>query len=1044
MHSRKFLYSLTTLLISVFLAVCTCSVVYANPCSGNDEEQSGVPEISREYQHNDSIGEESIVNPDITKKVGGIEVGKGKKIKVSIPLNLQFNEDGSFSKGGTNYTLRVEKTQVPTGFTVEAEVVGGSISITIEAPPYDNTGVEFNIGEDTPFDIELQIKYQVQGSVSPSEEDGAKISIPDVKMPDRGVQFLCRGPYEVEVGNEFSRDSRCCFDCNDCSVSAQIPLSSWITNRAGILSGTPQESDRGTSIALTASLEGREVGSGSFFVNVITPESEEEDTEEEDPEEEEEEESDPCAGGCGCGTDQCLFIGSDREGFYYVQKCSCAPKGDSCKQKLSYRPCYYGCSGSGGQCASPPDHTTVLGDGEGGGGGGDFHPEPNRYIKITTRCDGRECENNDKEVKVITISARDGYLGNNRNNTRWRVFAIPRGVGKTCREEGKRIFRSGASGNYDGYGYNWENEAGFFVGYVPVTPGVRDTEDGFEYGESRAFLAAYTEGETVYLKKKEHNNLLFCFASKSKAEKDINANGDDTDIEYARVVIGKQIEGIRRFVMDPDIAPGAPSQFNVCGFVDSGATVSIEYIKNIEDDGSHTYNIDGYIYCDDDKSRKLPVSSTDGGEITCGSDLTKEEKRWCLEVDDVATEEHIKEIRAIATDPQGHTTPYLVPRYTVNPETGEVVPENVIAEGEEPVTTTPPPSYPPTSYTSIQGCQAGSQGCDQETDDTVVIPYDPAERTLITIPKKKESGLIIDCSFGEAEKGKENCGIKHLFELANNIMKLLLWVALIGAGIVIFWKGVKLATHIYWGSHEAARKEFQEALKGMVIGLIFILGAYAIVRAGFTIIGYRLNSGDPFKFNAESLPPTAIPQANDTTDQQEEKTADTTTASTTQQRKGVGSTKTGVPRGCDGCQEELAGSGIPHKSELQNGCKNPEGDSCWVAAEIYEKLKILKSNYESPVNWWVSESCPPTFLHQASCHKQENCTCVDVSFTSSGAATAENIKHFIEKAKAAGLRPVYEVKTNTKRNQLVRGGVPAENIITETRITGPHFSVYSN
>ena len=117
----------------------------------------------------------------------------------------------------------------------------------------------------------------------------------------------------------------------------------------------------------------------------------------------------------------------------------------------------------------------------------------------------------------------------------------------------------------------------------------------------------------------------------------------------------------------------------------------------------------------------------------------------------------------------------------------------------------------------------------------------------------EKSNLIIDCSFGE--DGKKNCGVQHVFQLSNNVMKLLLWIAITGAGLLIFYKGTKLTINVFIkGGHQQARQEVQSALRATLIGLLFILGAYLLVKAGFDIIGYNLNGGDPFRWNESSLP----------------------------------------------------------------------------------------------------------------------------------------------------------------------------------------------
>lgn len=138
--------------------------------------------------------------------------------------------------------------------------------------------------------------------------------------------------------------------------------------------------------------------------------------------------------------------------------------------------------------------------------------------------------------------------------------------------------------------------------------------------------------------------------------------------------------------------------------------------------------------------------------------------------------------------------------------------------------------------------QGGSKTNAEQPGETILPAQTPAN-----------SGLIVDCGFG---KGEKTCEIRHLFDLANRIIKLLLWVAVTGAGIVIFWKGVKLATNIFWpGGYNTARDDFQKSMKGVLTGLFFILSAYLIVKAGFDIVGYQLNDGKPFVLDSTTSGP---------------------------------------------------------------------------------------------------------------------------------------------------------------------------------------------
>lgn len=152
----------------------------------------------------------------------------------------------------------------------------------------------------------------------------------------------------------------------------------------------------------------------------------------------------------------------------------------------------------------------------------------------------------------------------------------------------------------------------------------------------------------------------------------------------------------------------------------------------------------------------------------------------------------------------------------------------------------------------------------------------------------------------------------------------------------------------------------------------------------------------------------------------------------------------GNPNGV-GCQDcvTVSSAGVPIKAT--NACAEGFGP-CQIESVVAEKLAQLNSSLGG---WQVTEAWPPTGysptdpngIHQNSCHG--NATCVDANFTNPGDATAQNISNFIAQANAAGLRAVYEVKTEAERNQLIAGGVPASNIQVVTAITATHFSVYN-
>jgi hypothetical protein len=136
---------------------------------------------------------------------------------------------------------------------------------------------------------------------------------------------------------------------------------------------------------------------------------------------------------------------------------------------------------------------------------------------------------------------------------------------------------------------------------------------------------------------------------------------------------------------------------------------------------------------------------------------------------------------------------------------------------------------------------------------------------------------------------------------------------------------------------------------------------------------------------------------------------------------------------------------VPLKPSSQSraSCLGQSSGYCYISPEVERNLKNMQIgliNSGAGDQLWVTEAWPPTVTHQNVCH--QGATCVDMNFKSNQAATASNISNVIKQADANGSRAVYEVKTQTEKNELVGQGVPAGNIQVETKITGPHFSIY--
>lgn len=120
------------------------------------------------------------------------------------------------------------------------------------------------------------------------------------------------------------------------------------------------------------------------------------------------------------------------------------------------------------------------------------------------------------------------------------------------------------------------------------------------------------------------------------------------------------------------------------------------------------------------------------------------------------------------------------------------------------------------------------------------------------------------------------------------------------------------------------------------------------------------------------------------------------------------------------------------------------GQICQINTIVNDRLVELNKSIlkDKGANYWqVTEAFPPTIQHQNTCHSSG--TCIDANFKQPAyKGSPDEIKYFIEKAKAAQLNPVYEVTTQQRAQELIQKGVPTGNIEVVQRITGEHFSVY--
>jgi len=146
---------------------------------------------------------------------------------------------------------------------------------------------------------------------------------------------------------------------------------------------------------------------------------------------------------------------------------------------------------------------------------------------------------------------------------------------------------------------------------------------------------------------------------------------------------------------------------------------------------------------------------------------------------------------------------------------------------------------------------------------------------------------------------------------------------------------------------------------------------------------------------------------------------------------------------CPDCVNISAGALIAKAPP--NGCKvtdvTPTWGTCQVSSSIRGRLYTAHINLTGAgLSYEVTELWPPTTEHKNTCHY--NGTCVDLAIrtTRSGGV----ISRAIREIEYANLFPIYEVQTNTRRDELISQGVPANKIVTIPTINAEHFSVYDS
>ena len=219
------------------------------------------------------------------------------------------------------------------------------------------------------------------------------------------------------------------------------------------------------------------------------------------------------------------------------------------------------------------------------------------------------------------------------------------------------------------------------------------------------------------------------------------------------------------------------------------------------------------------------------------------------------------------------------------------------------------------------------------------------------------------------------------------------------------------------------KKNALDYIKGALWGVVLLLGAYLILNTINPQLVDLINPG------LDQAPP---PPAMTRYDSGEERNA----------REGIR----------EGGGPSLVPISVPTRG-VRVCAGSASGRICQVESNLNNRLRQFNASYASGGGannvWWITEAYPPTRSHQNPCHLQA--TCVDANFIGGRAnnPSVSDINTFIERARAANLRAVYEVSRTADRDRLIGEGVPESNIQYipprpdgAPGITAPHFSIY--
>ena len=247
-------------------------------------------------------------------------------------------------------------------------------------------------------------------------------------------------------------------------------------------------------------------------------------------------------------------------------------------------------------------------------------------------------------------------------------------------------------------------------------------------------------------------------------------------------------------------------------------------------------------------------------------------------------------------------------------------------------------------------------------------------------------------------------------EYFSGIVTLIIAFSLILAVIRIIYGGIKyMSTDAFQGKSEA-----RGIIENALIGFVLVAAAWLIV----SLVNPNLTSLD---LNIEKI--------------------NTSGSIITE---GI---LTGTPEelGCYRCEEVTISA-----KQSPEGCSIAAGGLCYMNTTLQYRLgkliEALDSEENGSLEFIVTESFPPTRIHQATCHqmhREDSGTCVDIALEPRSSQTVENIKTVIEQGVAVDLRIQFEVLDESRAEAIrTEGEFNEQDIVVVPGIDGEHFSVY--